>query len=172
MKKILLTLLMFPLLVSAQAGELVLGEMTVEYETVVEKDSSTLYFVGDEMVVSDHGDLWVVYKDGEDILEAYDTTHDGEPDTFITLSSTGEVMGVTGFGADRFTIPEVVEFDELLSEMEEGGSEASTLEDEDLVGSLGSIKIPKYHNYGFYAFTIIFITAAYWWYRRKNGDEN
>ncbi|MCD5381524.1 MAG: hypothetical protein LR008_03040, partial [Candidatus Pacebacteria bacterium] len=156
-----------PLLASAQAGELIFGEMIVEYESVVEKDGVALYYQGESMVVSDHGDLWVVYKGDEEVLEAYDTTNDGRPDTYVTLNSAGEVEEIVGAGADSFSAPAVIEFSELLKEVEEeGGVEEASVPEDDLVGDLDSIKIPKYHNYGFYVFTIVFIAGAYWWYRR------
>jgi len=171
MKKILFTLLLLPLITFAQADKLILGEMVVEYDSVVEKEGLILYYLGDSMVASEHGDLWVAYEDNIDVIEAYDTDDDGKPDTFVTLNSVGEVKEVAGVEADNFMVPDVVEFDELMKEEEEvrrnDGSEAPIVPSENLVDNLDSITIPKYHNYTLYGFFVVLLAGGVWWFKNK-----
>ena len=166
MKKLLLGILVLPLLVLAEEGELRVGGEVIAYDESSLTESGVLYYFNDELVASEHGAVLLVYKDDQVVMEAHDITGDGEFSTILTLDQSGAVVEVKGDGAEQFERPEVVELEELLAV--DGGAGAP---DDDLVGDLSSITIPKYRNYTFYIMTIVLLGSAYWWHRRKNGKE-
>lgn len=171
MKKILITLLLFPLLTFAQTGgELSVGEQTITYDTSTEIDSGVLFYLEDVLVASEHGVVMLVYQDDQVVLEAHDISGDGEYDTFLTLNEAGEVTKMEGEGVSAFERPEPVEFDDLLAES--GGAGEAGTPDEDLVGSLDSITIPGSGKaFWFPIFLVISIVAGWWYFRGKNKDE-
>lgn len=175
MRKLIFVLLLLPLVTLAQAGgELTVGEQTITYDSQVKSEAGVLYFLGDDLVASEQGVVTLVYENDEVVLEAHDTDGDGQLDAFIALDGQGEVVEITGDRADAFVRPEVVEFTDLLKRSEEvgGGSGASTSStDEDLVGDLDSITIPRYHNYVQWALFILLVGGGVWWYRKKKRGK-
>lgn len=167
MKKIIFTLLLTPVLLFAQeSSSLTIGDRTIEYERSSQFDGSTYYYIGTDLVASEHDGVSLVYESDAVVLEAHDTDNDGTPDTFLEIDTAGEVKSVTGQGSEAFVRPETIEFVELL-EGEGSGSFAAAPDNADLVGSLDSIKIPKYHNWKLYGLIIVLIGGGVWWYRKK-----
>lgn len=168
MKKIFLLLLLLPVVTIAQGGDLEVNGETFLYDSIVEKDTLSLYYQGETLVASTHEGITLIYKNDQVVLEAHDTDKNGELDAFLTLDSNGEVMKIEGRGAEIFERPEIVEVDELIASG--GGSEAAA--QEDLVGSLDSIKIP---GGGVPLATIILwlaiIGGGYWFYRKKKESS-
>jgi len=115
MKKIFLTILLLPLVSLAQAGNLVVGDKNVAYDSVSEKEVATLYYQGETLVASESDGVVVVYENDQVVLEAHDTDGDGELDAFLTLGNDGEVMKTEGDGAEVFRRPETVEVAELIA---------------------------------------------------------
>jgi LPXTG-motif cell wall-anchored protein len=161
MKKIILIIILFPLFLFADSDLLTVGEETVSYETVFSTETGTLYYKDEKLVASEHEAVTLIYKDDLPVFEAHDTDGDGTLDTFITLDSNENITNISGPGAKTFTRPETVEFSTLLSERGTDNIQ------EDLVGNLDSIDIPRYHNYTLYVIIILLIAGAFWWYRRK-----
>lgn len=166
MKKIFLLLLLLPVVALAQGGELEVGGETFLYDSIVEKDALSLYYQGETLVASTHEGITLVYKDDQVVLEAHDTEGNGELDTFLTLDSNGEVVKIEGDGAEAFERPEIVELNELIANG--GGSEAAA--QEDLVGSLDSIKIPGGGiPFGTIVLWLTIVGGGYWFYRKKKA---
>lgn len=161
--------MLLPMLTLAQGGELTVGERTVTYDASIITETGILYYQGDEMVASEREGMTLLYEDSMPILEAHDTNNDGTLDTFVTLDANEDMVEVTGEGAEMFTRPEAVEFAVL---QEVGGGEAAAHDEEDLVGSLDSITIPKYQNYALYAWVLILAGGGYWYYRRKKRTRD
>lgn len=161
MKKIILILALFPVFLFAEGGVLTVGEETVSYDTVFPTETGTLYYSDETLVASEHDAVTLIYKDDIAVLEAHDTDSDGNLDTFITLDSNGNTTNISGPGADTFTRPETVEFSTLLADRGADNTQ------EDLVGNLDSIDIPRYHNYTLYVILILLSVGGFWWYRRK-----
>lgn len=164
MKKIILILALIPILTFAESGVLTLGKETVSYDAVFSTETGTLYYTGDTLVASEHKKVTILYKNDLPILEAHDTNNDGVADTFITLDSDGNTIDTTGPGADTFIRPETVEFSTLIADKNTDYTDAS---EEDLVGSLDSITIPRYRNFTLYVIILLLLTGGYYWYRRR-----
>jgi len=172
MKRLFIVLLAVPLLVSAQTGgETTVGDMVVQYDSSAEKDSGVLYYASDSLVLSEHDGVTLVYQDGTVVLEAHDTDDDGTLDAYLTLDENGEVLAMAGPGVAFFERPSTVEFEELLGvEMITNDSTASN---QDLVGSLDAITIPRYHNWSLYVVGLLFlIGGGFWWTRRTKKDNS
>jgi hypothetical protein len=132
---------------------------------VHEGETVTLYYEGETLVASEQPGLTQVFRDDRAVLQAIDTTGDGTPDTFLTLDTEANITDVTGVGADQFTDPEPADFDELLAEA--GGGSAAA--EEDLVGPLDSIDIPKSGGFPWWIILLLLIGGGgYWFYRKKN----
>jgi len=170
MKQFLLFLLFVPFLVSAQTEkEVIVGDMVVQYDAVIEKESSVLYFLADALVLSEHDAVTLVYQKDTVVLEAHDTDGDGVLDAYLSLDENGDLSAVTGEGARLFERPEPVELSELMEEgAREGKVDTSAV---DPVGSLDSITIPKYRNWTLYGLVLLFLGGGVWWYRRRAVAE-
>jgi len=152
-----------PLLLFAQTESILhIGAQTITYDKEAKVGEVTLYYQADTLVASQQADVWIMYKDDQAVLEAYDTNTDGTPDTFVTLSKEGEVQAVTGEGATELERPVVVPFDDLLSK-----ETGTTGTEEDLVGDISSITIPSYHNYTLYTLVLLVLGGGYWWYKKR-----
>jgi hypothetical protein len=149
----------------AIGGSLDIAGDTVLYDVTTSTEGGTFYFAEDELVISSHGSLLLLYKNGLPTLEAHDTNNDGTPDTYITLTPEGDVTGITGDATETFTRPPQVDLATLIADGE--GKRLPDHSTEDLVGSLDSITVPRYHNYILYGFLIILSGGGYWWYRRR-----
>jgi hypothetical protein len=169
MKQLFIVCLLAPCLAFAQAGEVVVGDLTVQYDAVVEKNDVLLYYSADTLVLSEHESTTLVYKNDELVLEAHDTDGDGVLDAYLTVDQSGEVSAMTGPGVTFFERAAPVEFNELLSqEVVDGGGDTEA----DLVGSLDSITIPKYHNWLLYGFgALVVVGGGVWVYRKKKKGE-
>lgn len=166
MKQIFILLMFLPFIAFAQVGEVVVGDMTVSYDTEVQKEGGTLYYFEDLLVASVHDGVTLVYENELAVLEAHDTDDDGTLDAYLTLDENGEVSATVGPGAAFFERPAPVEFDELLGE--EIGGDGSAAGNQDLVGSLDSITIPKYHNWLLYGFIALLVAGGgFWWHRKR-----
>lgn len=165
MKKVIFIVVLMPLFALAQGGELVVGERTVSYDSSTSTDAGTLYYAGDNMVASENGAVMLVFENDQLILEAHDTNGDGVLDAFLTLDSSDEVVSMTGEGASVFERPEVKEFSELMAER--GAGSAGAPDEQDLVGSVDSISIPRYQNYTLYLWLVLIAGGGYWYYRKR-----
>jgi len=115
------------MMVFAQAGEVVVGEKTIAYDSFSENENSVYYYLGDSLVVSQHDKVWLVYENDFAVLEAHDTDNDGELDVFLKLDKNENIIAVTGKKAPSFERPDSVEFEELLgAEMSAGEAGAQT----------------------------------------------
>ncbi len=173
MKKYLLILLLAPLLTFAQVeGELVVGENIVTYDRMVETDTSTMYFSADDMVASKIDGITMLYEYGRATLEAHDTDNDGTLDVFLTLDKFDQIKSATGTGVSVFERPAIVSFDELRT-LADSEAQVDAQPSDDLVGSVSSIKIPRYHNWKLYVAIVLLAGGGFWWYRkRKEKDDN
>ena len=147
---------------STSAESLSVGDTNVQYDTVSEVDTTTLYYQKDALVASESGEIIVIYKNERAVMEAHDTNADGSPDTFITLDATDSVQDVSGTGATELIPPPVTEFTDLLA-----GEVVEQDALEDLVGSLESITVPKHRSYGLYLFFLLLVAGGWWWYKKK-----
>ena len=165
MKKLILILALFPTLLFAESGTLTLDNKTINYDSTISNEVGTLYYAGETLVASEHETVTILYENDLPVLEAHDTDNDGTPDTFLTLDAEEEIVNITGSGADVFTRPAVVEFSTDMNQ-----DNADSIE-EDLVGSLDSITIPKYRNYTLYIIIILLLAGGYWWYRKRKRNS-
>lgn len=168
MKKVIFAILLFPIFVFAQET-LKVGERTVSYDARSETEVGVLYYQGDVLVASEHEAVTLVYENEQLVLEAHDTDGDGTLDAFVTFDADEAVVEIAGEGATVFERPEVKELAELMvAEGEGGAGSADAPAEEDLVGSLDSIKIP---GQGIPMMTIILwlaiIGGGYWYYRKR-----
>ena len=117
MRFLFLLIFLIPLTLNAQsAGTITIGERTVNYDSMIESGGSNLYYQDDTLVASEHGSSAFVYENDVAVLEAHDTDGDGSYDTFLTLDASGEMLGVTGSGADRFTRAEPTTLEDLIAQ--------------------------------------------------------
>jgi len=160
MKNIFFILLLLPLITFAQErGSLTIGKITVSYDRMEQSDDTTYYFIDDTLIASEHGNASFLYKNDQATFEAHDTNGDGELDAFLRLDSDAMVTEITGEGASVFERNEPKEF--------ESKSFSSNQDNDDLVGDLSSIKIPKYYNWKLYGLIVLLIGGGTWWYRKK-----
>lgn len=144
-----------------ESSELTLGETVVAYDEIVESEAAVYYYVEGELVASEHESVWLVYEDEAVVLEAHDTTGDGEADTFVTVNDAGVVSSVTGEGAEALTAPEIVAF-------EAGAGEAGA---PDLVGDVSKIKGPgEGGEYVFIIAILLIIGAGLWWWMKRRQE--
>ncbi len=159
MKKIFLLILAIPFLALAQGpGELKVDNKTVHYESSIETEVGTLYYVGDTLVASKDDTMTILYKNDTPTFEAHDTNGDGKADVFFTLDKNEKVLKITGESANSFKRPNVLELNQLLSK------DSNTTETEDLVGSLDSITIPGGTNWTLWIILAILFGGTILWY--------
>jgi hypothetical protein len=166
MRFLLLTILLLPAIVSAQGESLIVGDRTIQYDNVHEGETAKLFYQGETMVASEHADITIVYENDRAVLQAFDTDDDGTLDAFVELDNEANIESVTGPGADTFARPETVEFEASL--------ESDETDEEDLVGSLDSITIPRHGLPWFLILLLLVIGGFGYWYLKlkKQNSEN